>query len=286
MNIGEKIYALRREKNLSQGDLADMLEVSRQSVSKWENNTAVPDLQKIIKLSEIFEISVDELIKGEKAQAQTQTQIQTEYIVKHERMEGRKIAGIILTCMSFLLTVLFLPAGIIYASPLIICAIICFVCKKDIALKCIWVVYLLADIFFRFATGTRPWNILSIFKWPDNLTSQKIAAVISFAVMLVIIIATVIVLAKRPVEDIAKAKKNTVKYWCIWGGVKVISKILGYLINLWVRTEIEQNASIVAASNSFLQIPNTVLEIAALILFVLAVTNTIRFIKALKNKET
>ncbi len=283
MNIGEKIYALRREKNLSQGDLADMLEVSRQSVSKWENNTAVPDLQKIIKLSEIFEISVDELIKGEKAQAETPTQ--TEYIVKHERMEGRKIAGIILTCMSFLLTVLFLPAGIIYASPLIICAIICFVCKKDVALKCIWVGYIFADVFFRFATGTRPWNILYIFRWPDNLTSQKIAAVISFTVMLAIIIATVIVLAKRPVADVAKAKKNTVKYWCIWGGVKVISKILGYLINLWVRTEIEQNASIVAASNSFLQIPNTVLEIAALILFVLAVTNTIRFIKALKNKQ-
>ena len=62
-------------------------------------------------------------------------------------------------------------------------------------------------------------------------------------------------------------------------------KVLSYVISLWVRTEIEQNASIVAASNSFLQIPNTVLEIAALILFVLAVTNTIRFIKALKNKQ-
>ncbi|MBR4048901.1 MAG: helix-turn-helix transcriptional regulator [Clostridia bacterium] len=282
MDIGEKIYALRREKNLSQGDLADMLEVSRQSVSKWENNTAVPDLQKIIRLSEIFEISVDDLIKGEKTQPETRT----EYIIKQEHMPGRKIAGIILCCMSFLMTILFLPAGIIYASPLIICAVICFVCKNDVLLKCIWVAYMFADIFFRFATGTRPWNILYIFRWPDNLTSQKIAAVISFAVMIAIIAATVIVLAKRPVEDIAKAKKNTVKYWCLWGGVKVISKILGYLINLWVRSEIEQNASIVAASNSFLQIPNTVLEIAALILFVFAVTNTIRFIKALKNKET
>lgn len=61
MNIGEKIYKLRTEKNLSQGDLADRLDVSRQSVSKWENDTAVPDLDKLIKLCDIFEISLDEL---------------------------------------------------------------------------------------------------------------------------------------------------------------------------------------------------------------------------------
>lgn len=63
MNLGEKIYTLRNEKNLSQGNLADMLDVSRQSVSKWENNIAVPDLDKIIKLSEIFGVTVDELVK-------------------------------------------------------------------------------------------------------------------------------------------------------------------------------------------------------------------------------
>ena len=66
MNLGEKIYQLRSQKGLSQGNLADMLEVSRQSISKWENNTAVPELDKLIKLSEIFEISLDELVKEEK----------------------------------------------------------------------------------------------------------------------------------------------------------------------------------------------------------------------------
>ena len=56
MSLGETIYRLRTEKSLSQGDLAEMLEVSRQSISKWENNSAVPDLEKIIRLSEIFEV--------------------------------------------------------------------------------------------------------------------------------------------------------------------------------------------------------------------------------------
>lgn len=44
MNLGERIYKLRSVKNLSQGDLAEILDVSRQSISKWENNNAVPEL--------------------------------------------------------------------------------------------------------------------------------------------------------------------------------------------------------------------------------------------------
>ena len=66
MNLGERIYELRNQMNLSQGDLADRLDVSRQSISKWENNMAVPDLDKLIKLCDVFEISLDELTGREK----------------------------------------------------------------------------------------------------------------------------------------------------------------------------------------------------------------------------
>lgn len=66
MNLGENIYRLRVEKNMSQGDLADALNVSRQSVSKWENNSATPELEKLIKMSELFGVTLDELI-GKKA---------------------------------------------------------------------------------------------------------------------------------------------------------------------------------------------------------------------------
>ena len=58
MSLGERICKLRTEKNLSQGDLADALEVSRQSISKWETNGSVPDLDKLVKLSELFDISL------------------------------------------------------------------------------------------------------------------------------------------------------------------------------------------------------------------------------------
>ena len=62
MNLGENIFKYRTRCNLSQGDLADALEVSRQSVSKWENNSAVPELGKIIKMAALFDVSLDTLI--------------------------------------------------------------------------------------------------------------------------------------------------------------------------------------------------------------------------------
>lgn len=64
MKLGENIYQNRTARGLSQGGLADALEVSRQSVSKWENGSAVPELDKLLKLSKLFDITLDELVHG------------------------------------------------------------------------------------------------------------------------------------------------------------------------------------------------------------------------------
>ena len=53
---------------MSQTDLANALDVSRQSVSKWENNSAVPDLERIVNMSRIFEVTLDELVFGESSE--------------------------------------------------------------------------------------------------------------------------------------------------------------------------------------------------------------------------
>ena len=63
MTIGEKISQLRIEANISQEDLAERLEVSRQSVSKWEMNQAIPQMDKIITICDYFNISADELLR-------------------------------------------------------------------------------------------------------------------------------------------------------------------------------------------------------------------------------
>lgn len=65
MKIGEKITLLRMSKDISQEELAEMLGVSRQSVSKWEMGGALPQIDKVLQLSKIFGVSTDELLRDE-----------------------------------------------------------------------------------------------------------------------------------------------------------------------------------------------------------------------------
>ena len=60
--VGEQIAALRRANGLTQNELGERLGVSFQSVSKWENNSAVPELEKLIKMSDVFGVTLDQLV--------------------------------------------------------------------------------------------------------------------------------------------------------------------------------------------------------------------------------
>lgn len=64
MNISDRIQSLRKTKGISQEQLADELGVSRQAVSKWESGQSMPDIEKIILMSEYFKITTDYLLKG------------------------------------------------------------------------------------------------------------------------------------------------------------------------------------------------------------------------------
>lgn len=64
MSIGERISSLRKENNLSQGQLAQALGVTRQAVSKWENDLAVPDALKMIQLADLLDTDIEFLSTG------------------------------------------------------------------------------------------------------------------------------------------------------------------------------------------------------------------------------
>lgn len=66
MNFGETLFKLRKEKGLSQEALAEKLGTTRQAVSKWENSQGFPETEKLLALSNLFEVSVDTLLKGER----------------------------------------------------------------------------------------------------------------------------------------------------------------------------------------------------------------------------
>ena len=64
MNIADRIQSLRKIKGISQEELADKIGVTRQAVSKWESEQSIPDMEKIILLSDYFEVTTDYLLKG------------------------------------------------------------------------------------------------------------------------------------------------------------------------------------------------------------------------------
>ena len=64
MSVGERITELRKQQNMSQGDLAKAMDVSRQAVSKWENGLSSPDTVKLIQLAEVLETDVEYLATG------------------------------------------------------------------------------------------------------------------------------------------------------------------------------------------------------------------------------
>jgi transcriptional regulator with XRE-family HTH domain len=137
MNLGERIFQLRTEKNMSQGDLADKLDVSRQSVSKWENNTAVPDLDKLIKLCDVFEISLDE-ITGRKVQKEkTSNKLEEIKEIKNSLTQTQQI-GCILLCVGLVCALIF-P---ILSPSILICGTICLTVKKNPWYWCIWVIFI------------------------------------------------------------------------------------------------------------------------------------------------
>lgn len=174
MSLGETIYKLRTEKNLSQGDLAERLEVSRQSVSKWENDSAVPDLAKIVKLSEVFDVSIDELVKGEIVARELRASVERPVMEPESYngrigFPGRKIAGTVLLCMAFLVWLILLVKGsnlsVVLALPFLVCGILCLAMKKYIGLGCAWALYLLLDIYLALATGVSRVSIFHMVRW-------------------------------------------------------------------------------------------------------------------------
>ncbi len=65
MDFGNQIKQIRKEKNLTQEQFAQKLNVTRQAVSNWENNKNLPDIGMLIEISEVYDVSLDILIKGE-----------------------------------------------------------------------------------------------------------------------------------------------------------------------------------------------------------------------------
>lgn len=142
MNLGENIYRLRTERHMSQGDLADTLDVSRQSVSKWENGSAVPELDKLVKMSQLFGITLDELVSGSSPQPETtvppppQPEVKAPEPTQPEKhpLTLQEVFGIILLSLAALLTGISFIFGEYWAAAGIYFALL----LATIGVACCW----------------------------------------------------------------------------------------------------------------------------------------------------
>ena len=178
MTLGQNIARLRAQKNLSQGDLADALEVSRQSVSKWETDASIPELDKLLRLAELFGVTLDELVKGESAQPETargeapdkESAGAYTAAAPAARRETRQIVGTILLCFGALIGILIMLfagtlAGFILALPLFVCGTICLTVRQRTGLWCAWALYVCFALYMRYATGLVAGNIFRTLSW-------------------------------------------------------------------------------------------------------------------------
>lgn len=93
--IGKRLSELRIENHLTQEELAERLDVSRQAISKWESDKAIPNIEKLLKISELYGVSVDFLLKGNASDLEAKEK--TAAVIEEQKgageAAGRKIKG-------------------------------------------------------------------------------------------------------------------------------------------------------------------------------------------------
>lgn len=222
MSLGERIYRLRTEKKLSQSELADALEVSRQSISKWETDASVPELDKLVKLSELFGVSLDVLVLDKKQpEAPKVPEPQVIYAEREKTMPVKKVVGILLLCFAALLWLMItlfgdLVAGLVLAAPVVACGLVCLLVRERVGLWCSWIVYLFIEIYLRFATGVT-WQFIF---WPQvysgGWTIQLIVAWLLLAVFLVLTLVTAVRLKKAIPGSLRGDVIGTAVSWAVY----------------------------------------------------------------------
>lgn len=114
MGFGENLQKYRKQCNLNQNEVAEQLNVTRQTVSNWETNKSEPDVETMIKLSNLYHVSMEELVNAEKKEADNEFVSQeTEDIIISPKEEKYKVEKILLCMIGMIISCQFPPIGVI-----------------------------------------------------------------------------------------------------------------------------------------------------------------------------
>lgn len=200
MTLGEKISKLRTTYKMSQGDLAEKLNVSRQSISKWETNASVPELDKLIQLCDLFGISLDELVRSDNLEAGDDREEdvppsppqQTQIVIQHS-LTTQKIVGFILLALGLLCCLMALFAGsglLIIGGYIIFCSILCLLIKRYACLIIGWITIIQAIVLTPFFTGVRIFSVFNPGYYKYGLGINQIISIVMWLLVAFLIFFT------------------------------------------------------------------------------------------------
>ena len=123
MLLGERLRETRQKKGVSQSTVAEHLNISRQSISKWENNSSYPDLDNLVRLSEYYEVTVDDLLKEnqglkKKIEENNEKIKDSQKKLAYIQANGERDEGLVLLMLN-LLSCLIAPLGL-FITPIIL----------------------------------------------------------------------------------------------------------------------------------------------------------------------
>lgn len=121
MKIGKKLKNARIEAGLTQEKAAEKIDVSRQTISNWENEKSYPDIISVIALSDLYSVSLDELLKGDQKMAE-HLEESTNVVKSNKKLTGAILLNIILMILLIALNIL-LPEGTYYLV-IVFCVVI------------------------------------------------------------------------------------------------------------------------------------------------------------------
>ena len=215
MTLGQRLSHLRTGAGLSQDALAEQLGVSRQSVSKWETDGSVPELDKLVRLSQVFGVTLDELVKGtadapsgSEATNRTETPqgakntppdttgTQDTFYMSQTppmpqdtaellRLHRQKLTGIVLMAVALLATALNL-ALVFLMVPLFIAGVLCLVVRRRLGLAIGWTLWICALFVTRYASAISMSRLLSPGYWQHTSLATPLLALVQLAVLAVL----------------------------------------------------------------------------------------------------
>lgn len=270
MTFGDKLAKLRKQKNLTQEQLADMLNVSRQSVSKWESDISYPETEKLISLAKLFDCSTDYLLINE----------HSEFINKYQDNKPKsasthqKTIGYIFLAISLtagILTMLLakneetLLLALIVTATLLVISAICLAVKQNAGYWCAW-------------AGFAPFVLLS-----PQIVSMRFLTGIDISVICFYVIMFFVAKKIFNTNVTTNSKKSTLIIigWVLWAVAKLSIYIIPFII--------AKNAPIIFAEDTLSLFINPLFYIQTDFIFYVIMafllTYTVCYQKSLKSTK-